>query len=72
MSGLLMAAGRLGSIAALVALLLVLVKQLIALVGFLMVALKIAIVIAFIGLMLLIVITFLSARNRRRREDAGL
>jgi hypothetical protein len=72
MSGLLMAAGRLGSIAALVALLLVLVKQLIALVGFLMVALKIAIVIAFVGLMLLIVITFLSARNRRRREDAGL
>ncbi|HEX8354775.1 MAG TPA: hypothetical protein VF611_17845 [Pyrinomonadaceae bacterium] len=72
MSGFLMAAGRLGSIAALIALLLVLVKQLIALVGFLMVALKIAVVIAFIGLMLLIVITFLSARNRRRREDEGL
>ncbi|HEX8558751.1 MAG TPA: hypothetical protein VF668_11630 [Pyrinomonadaceae bacterium] len=68
MSGFLMAAGRLGSIAALIALLLVLVKQLITLVGFLMFALKVAIVIAFIGLMLLIVITFLSARNRRRRE----
>lgn len=68
MSGFLMAAGRLGSIAALVALLIVLVKQLIALVGFLMVALKIAIILAFAGLMLLIVITYLSARNRRRRE----
>jgi Flp pilus assembly protein TadB len=68
MSGFLMAAGRLGSIAALIALLIVLVKQLIALVGFLMVALKVAIIIAFVGLMLLIVITYLSARNRRRRE----
>jgi uncharacterized membrane protein len=72
MSGFLMAAGRLGSIAALIALLLVLVKQLIALVGFLMFALKAAIVIAFVGLMLLIVITFLTARSRRRRDAEGL
>jgi hypothetical protein len=68
MSGFLMAAGRLGGILTLIALLIVLVKQLIAFVGFLMVALKIAIVVVFIGLMLLIVITFLTARNRRRRE----
>ncbi len=68
MSGFLMAAGRLGSIAALIALLLILVKKLIALVSFLMIALKVGIVLAFIALMLLIVITFLSARNRRRRE----
>jgi len=72
MAGFLMATGRLGSILALIALLIVLVKQLIAFVGFLMIALKIAIVIAFIGLMLLIIITFLSARNRRRREAEGL
>ncbi|HEY0172839.1 MAG TPA: hypothetical protein VGB98_17595 [Pyrinomonadaceae bacterium] len=68
MSGFLMAAGRLGSIAALIALLIILAKKLIALVSFLMIALKVGIVIAFIALMLLIVITFLSARNRRRRE----
>ena len=72
MAGFLMAAGRLGSIAALIALLIILVKKLIALVGFLMVVLKVGIVIAFIAVMLLIVITILSARNRRRREDAGL
>jgi hypothetical protein len=68
MSGFLMAAGRLGSIAALIGLLIVLVKSLIGLVAFLMVALKVVIVIAFVALMLIIVITFLTARNRRRRE----
>jgi predicted membrane protein len=72
MSALLATAGRFGGIVALIALLIVLVKQLIVLVGFIMFALKIAIVIAFVGVMLLIVITFLTARNRRRREDAGL
>jgi hypothetical protein len=68
MSGFLMAAGRLGGILTLIALLIVLVKQLIAFVGFLMFAFKIVIVLAFVALMLLIVITFLTARNRRRRE----
>ena len=53
---------------ALIALLIVLVKQLIALVGFIMFAIKIALVIAFIGLMLLIIITFFSARRKRQRE----
>ena len=53
---------------ALIALLIVLVKQLIALVGFIMLAIKFALIIAFIGLMLLIIITFLSARRKRRRE----
>ncbi|MDT7688685.1 MAG: hypothetical protein QOJ70_2547 [Acidobacteriota bacterium] len=72
MSGFLMATGRLGGIVALIALLIVLVKQLIVFVGFLMFVLKIGIVIAFIGLMLLIVITYLSARNRRRREAEGI
>src|ERR1044072_4615249 len=40
MSGFLMAAGRLGSIAALIALLIILVKKLITLVSFLMIVLK--------------------------------
>ena len=53
---------------ALIALLIVLVKQLIALIGFIMLAIKIALVIVFIGLMLLIIITFFSARRKRRRE----
>jgi len=61
-------AGRWGGILALIALLIVLVKQLIALVGFIMLAIKFALIIAFIGLMLLIVITFLSARRKRHRE----
>jgi Flp pilus assembly protein TadB len=72
MSGFLMAAGRLGSIAALIALLIVLVKQLIVFVGFLMFVIKIGIIIAFVGLMLLIVITYLSTRSRRRREAEGI
>jgi len=46
----------------------VLVKKLIALVGFIMFAVKALIVIAFIGLLLLIVITYLSTRRNRRRE----
>jgi len=65
-------AGRWGGILALIALLIVLVKQLIALVGFIMFAIKIALVIAFIGLMLLIIITFLSARRKRRRGAQSL
>ena len=72
MSAILMAAGRWGGIAALIALLIVLVKQLIAFVGFLMFAIKIAIVLAFIALMLVIVITMLRARGQRRREAEDL
>ena len=61
-------AGRWGGILALIALLIVLIKQLIALVGFIMLAIKIALVIAFIGLMLLIIIMFFSTRRKRQRE----
>ncbi len=68
MLGFARAGGLLGAIAALVALLIILVKQLIARVGFLMFVLKVGIVIAFVGLMLLIVITFLTTRRKRRRE----
>ncbi|HEY0100530.1 MAG TPA: hypothetical protein VGB76_16410 [Pyrinomonadaceae bacterium] len=68
MTALLATFGRWGGILTLIALLIVLVKQLIALVGFLMFALKIAIVIAFVGVLLLIVLTMLRARGQRRRE----
>lgn len=68
MTALLATFGRWGGILTLIALLIVLVKQLIALVGFLMFALKIAIFIAFIGVFLLIVLTMLRARGQRRRE----
>ncbi|HEX8423833.1 MAG TPA: hypothetical protein VF634_10505 [Pyrinomonadaceae bacterium] len=68
MTTLLATFGRWGGILTLIALLIVLVKQLIALVGFLMFALKIAIVIAFVGVLLLIVLTMLRARGQRRRE----
>jgi hypothetical protein len=72
MSGILMAAGRWGGIMALIALLIILVKQLIAFVGFLMFAIKIALVLAFVALMLVIVIMFLRTRGQRRREAEGL
>jgi hypothetical protein len=72
MSGILMAAGRWGGIMALIALLIILVKQLIAFVGFLMFAIKIALVLVFVALMLVIVIMFLRTRGQRRREAEGL
>ncbi|MCA1556276.1 MAG: hypothetical protein LC747_06255 [Acidobacteria bacterium] len=68
MTALLATFGRWGGILTLIALLIVLVKQLIALVGFLMFALKIAVIIAFVGVFLLIVLTMLRARGQRRRE----
>jgi predicted membrane protein len=69
MSALLTTFGRWGGILSLIALLIVLVKQLIALVGFLLFALKIAIVIAFVGVLLIIVLAMLRGRGRRRREE---
>ena len=68
MASLLATAGKWGGIITLIALLIALVKQLIALVGFIMFFLKAALVIAFVGLMLLILVTMLRTRNRRRRE----
>jgi predicted membrane protein len=68
MTALLTTFGRWGGILTLIALLIVLVKQLIALVGFLLFALKIAIVIAFVGVLLIIVLAMLRGRGRRRRE----
>lgn len=72
MSSLLVTAGKWGGILTLIALLIALVKQLITLVGFIMFFLKAALVIAFVGLMLLILVTMLRTRSRRRREAEEL
>jgi hypothetical protein len=68
MTALLTTFGRWGGILTLIGLLIVLVKQLIALIGFLMFAIKIAVIIAFVGVFLLIILTMLRARGQRRRE----
>ena len=72
MSSLLVTAGKWGGILTLIALLIALVKQLITLVGFIMFFLKAALVIAFVGLMLLIIVTMMRTRSRRRREAEEL
>jgi uncharacterized membrane protein len=51
-----------------IALLITLLRQLISLVGFLLIAVKAIIVIAFIGLLLLMIILVLRGRSQRRRE----
>ena len=61
-------AGRLGGIVTIILLVITLLKQLIAFVSFLMVALKVGIVVVFIGLLLLIAMTILRD-NRRRKND---
>jgi hypothetical protein len=68
MSSLLIAFGRWGGILTLIVLLIALVKQLIAFVGFLMFALKVGIVMAFIALFLLIIIAIFRGRSQRRRD----
>ena len=67
MSAFLITAGKWGGIVTVIALIIMLLKQLIAFVGFLMFAIKAALVIAFVGLMLLIVLAMLRGRDRRRR-----
>jgi hypothetical protein len=65
------AAGKWGSILALIALLITLVKSLIAFVGFITLAIKILIVVAFIGLILgvgYLVLKGISGSNRSRKE----
>lgn len=70
MLGFLRVAGRWGGIATIIFLVIALLKSLITLVAFLMTAIKIALIIMFVGLMLLIVMTILRDRGRRRRRDA--
>ena len=69
MSAFLKTAGRWGGILTVILLVITLLKQLIALVGFLMFAIKIALVIAFVGLMLLIVLAMMRGRSQRRRAE---
>ena len=68
MTAFLKIAGRWGGIITLILLIVTLLRQLISLVSFLLVAIKVAIVVAFIGLMLLIVLSILRGRQSRRRE----
>jgi O-antigen ligase len=69
MSPFLITLGRWGGIVTIILLVITLLKQLIAFVSFLMVAIKAVIVIAFVGLFLLIAITILRERSRRRRRE---
>ena len=62
------ATGRWGGVLMIIALLITLLRQLISLVGFLLVAVKAIIVMAFIGLILLMIILVLRGRSQRRRE----
>jgi uncharacterized membrane protein len=69
MSLFLKTAGRWGGILTIILLVITLLKQLIAFVGFLMFAIKAALIIAFVGLMLLILLAMLRGRDRRRRVE---
>ena len=71
MSAFMLMAARWGGILTIMLLVIALLKQLIALVAFLMIAVKIALVIMFVGLLLVIVLAMLRGRGRRRREEAG-
>lgn len=68
MSAFLFTAGKWGGIVTIIALVIMLLKQLIALIGFLMFAIKLALIIGFVGLFLLIALSMLRGRGRRRRE----
>ena len=68
--GIMKAAGVGGSILALIALLIVLVKSLIAFVGFVTAALKILIVVVFVALFLGVgFLVFKSVSDRKRKRD---
>ncbi len=71
MSAFMLTAARWGGVLTIMLLVIALLKQLIALVAFLMVAVKIALVILFVGLLLVIALAMLRGRGRRRREEAG-
>ncbi len=60
--------GRWGGILTMILLVITLLRQLIALIGFLLFAIKITVVVAFVGLLLLIVFAMLRGRTRRRRD----
>ena len=64
--------GRGGAVLALILLVVALLKQLIVLVGFLLALIKFAIVVAFIGMLVMIVLAMWRDRSRRKREAEGL
>ncbi len=68
MSSFLKVAGKWGGIATVILLVITLLKSLITFVAFLMTAIKIALIIMFVGLMLVIIMSILRDRGRRRRE----
>lgn len=69
MTGFLCTAGRWGGIFTIIALIIALLTQLIKFFSFLMAVIKFGIVIAFIGLVLMIVLMMLKGRRDRRREE---
>jgi hypothetical protein len=72
MSSFLKATGRWGGILTVIALVIVLLRQLISLIGFLMVAIKAVIFMAFIGLVLVMIILVLRGRSQRKREAENI
>jgi uncharacterized membrane protein len=68
MSVFLKTAGRWGGILTIIVLVITLLRQLISLVGFLLVAFKVVIIMAFVGLILLMIILVMRGRSRNRRE----
>jgi hypothetical protein len=60
--------GRIGGVVALILLVVALLRQLISLVGFLLAVVKIAILLIFLGLMVMILLAILRDRSRRREE----
>ena len=66
--GALKAFGGLGAIVALILVVVALLKQLILLVGFLLTALKVAIVVVFVAVLVMIALAIWRDRCRRRRE----
>ncbi len=68
MLGFLKIFGRLGAIVTLIMLIVTLLKQLVALVGALLFVIKMATIVAFAGLILVMVLAFLRGRERRRRD----
>ena len=68
--GVLKAFGGLGAIVALILVVVALLKQLILLVGFLLTALKVAIVIVFVAVLVMIGLAIW--RERCRRREAGM
>jgi len=62
------ALGRGGAVMALILLVVALLKQLIMLVGFLLALIKFAIVVAFVGVMIMIVLAIWRSRAREKRE----